>query len=67
MLATDDAGAISVLEPNGQLLARQVGFQWQLGDRVTAEQIERLAHHMARLFSISPRKKNHRLDSRDFG
>ena len=47
LLATDDAGAISVLEPNGQLLARQVGFQWQLGDRVTAEQIERLAHYMA--------------------
>ncbi|MET0501295.1 MAG: ethanolamine ammonia-lyase reactivating factor EutA, partial [Candidatus Binatia bacterium] len=47
LLATDDAGSISVLEPNGQLLARQVGFQWQLGDRVTAEQIERLAHYMA--------------------
>jgi ethanolamine utilization protein EutA len=47
LLATDGAGAISVLEPNGQLLAREVGFQWQLGDRVTAEQIERLAHYMA--------------------
>jgi ethanolamine utilization protein EutA len=47
LLATDDAGAISVLEPGGQSLARQLGFQWQLGDRVTAEQIERLARYMA--------------------
>jgi ethanolamine utilization protein EutA len=47
LLATDDAGAISVLEPGGQSLTRQVGFQWQLGDRVTAEQIERLARYMA--------------------
>jgi ethanolamine utilization protein EutA len=47
LLATDDAGAISVLEPSGESLARQVGFQWQLGDRVTAEQIELLARYMA--------------------
>jgi ethanolamine utilization protein EutA len=48
LLATDDAGAISVLEPGGESLAREVGFCWQLGDRVTAEQIDRLADHMAR-------------------
>jgi ethanolamine utilization protein EutA len=48
LLAIDDAGAISVLEPGGQFLARQVGLQWQIGDRVTAAQIERLADHMAR-------------------
>ena len=48
LLAMDEAGAISVLEPGGQSLAHQVGFQWQLGDRVTAAQIERLADHMAR-------------------
>jgi ethanolamine utilization protein EutA len=47
LLATDDAGAISVLEPGGQSLAREIGFQWQLGDRVTGEQIQRLAHYMA--------------------
>jgi ethanolamine utilization protein EutA len=47
LLATDDAGAISVLEPGGQSLAREIGFHWQLGDRVTAEQIQRLAHYMA--------------------
>ena len=48
LLAMDEAGAISVLEPGGQSLAHQVGFQWQVGDRVTAAQIERLADHMAR-------------------
>ena len=48
LLAIDDAGAISVLEPGGQSLARQVGFHWQVGEHVTAEQIERLAEHMAR-------------------
>jgi ethanolamine utilization protein EutA len=47
LLAVDDADFISVLEPGGQLLARQVGFQWQVGDRVTATQIEKLADHMA--------------------
>jgi ethanolamine utilization protein EutA len=48
LLAIDDAGAISVLEPGGQLLARQVGFQWQVGDRVTEAQIARLAEYMVR-------------------
>ena len=48
LLAIDDTGRISVLEPGGQSLARQVGFQWQVGDRVTAAQIEKLADHMAR-------------------
>ncbi|HEY6363545.1 MAG TPA: ethanolamine ammonia-lyase reactivating factor EutA [Candidatus Binatia bacterium] len=47
LLATDDVGAISVLEPGGQSLARQVGFKWELGDRVTAQQMERLARYMA--------------------
>lgn len=47
LLATDEADIISVLEPGGQALARQVGFEWQIGDRVTAEQIERLADQMA--------------------
>jgi ethanolamine utilization protein EutA len=48
LLAVDEAGVISVLEPGGQSLAHQVGFQWRLGDRVTAAQIGRLADHMAR-------------------
>jgi ethanolamine utilization protein EutA len=48
LLAIDDAGAISVLEPGGQSLASQVGVHWQVGDRVTLAEIERLADHMAR-------------------
>ncbi|MGH7823731.1 MAG: ethanolamine ammonia-lyase reactivating factor EutA [Candidatus Binatia bacterium] len=48
LLATDGAGAIIVLEPGGRALARQLGFEWQLGDKVSSEQLERLAEHMAR-------------------
>jgi ethanolamine utilization protein EutA len=48
LLAIDDAGAISVLEPGGQSLARQVGFQWRVADRVTEAQIARLADYMGR-------------------
>ncbi|TMA92934.1 MAG: recombinase [Deltaproteobacteria bacterium] len=47
LLATDGAGAITVLEPGGQSLARQVGFEWQVGSRVTKAEMERLANHMA--------------------
>ncbi|HEY7322739.1 MAG TPA: ethanolamine ammonia-lyase reactivating factor EutA [Candidatus Binatia bacterium] len=47
LLALDGAGSISVLEPGGELLARQVGFHWQVGDRVTAAQLEALVDHMA--------------------
>ena len=47
LLATDGTGTITVLEPGGKALARQVGFEWQVGSRVTNEEIERLANHMA--------------------
>jgi ethanolamine utilization protein EutA len=47
LLATDDTGAITVLEPGGQTLARRAGFAWKVGDRVSPEQIERLADYMA--------------------
>jgi ethanolamine utilization protein EutA len=47
LMATDENGLITVLEPGGQELLRQVGFEWRVGDRVTPEQIERLAQHMA--------------------
>jgi ethanolamine utilization protein EutA (predicted chaperonin) len=58
LLAVDDAGVISVLEPGGQSLARQVGFQWQVGDRVTAAQIEKLADHMVRaVFTLVEQEK----------
>ena len=59
LLAIDDAGCISVLEPGGQFLARQVGFQWQVGDRVTGAQIEKLADHMARVVLRLAQGENH--------
>jgi ethanolamine utilization protein EutA len=49
LIATDPDGRITVLEPGGQLLARRIGFEWQLRDTVTAEQLELLAKYMARV------------------
>ena len=59
LLAIDDAGVIYMLEPGGQSLASQVGFHWQIGDRVTAAQIERLADHMAHVVLTLARGENH--------
>ncbi len=39
LLATDNNGAITVLEPGGQSLARQAGFEWKIGDQVAPEEI----------------------------
>jgi ethanolamine utilization protein EutA len=47
LLATEDSGVITLLEPGGQTLARSAGFGWQPGDRVTAMQIDALADYMA--------------------
>jgi ethanolamine utilization protein EutA (predicted chaperonin) len=47
LVATDDTGIVTLLEPGGQALARQAGYHWKLGDRVTPEAIEKLAEHMA--------------------
>ena len=47
LLTTDSAGAIAVLEPGGRALARQAGFEWLPGSRVTNAEIEQLANHMA--------------------
>ena len=48
LMATDDSGAITVLEPGGQALAAQVGFDWEAGDRPSAADVAKLANHMAR-------------------
>jgi ethanolamine utilization protein EutA len=58
LVAIDDAGAISILEPGGRSLAHQIGLQWQICDRVTAAQIERLADHMARAVLSLVRDEN---------
>jgi ethanolamine utilization protein EutA len=47
LVATDRSGTITVLEPGGATLARQVECQWRLGGRIKAGELERVANHMA--------------------
>ena len=47
LIATNESGAITILEPGGQELARQAGLEWQIGDTPNADEIERLGDHMA--------------------
>ena len=47
LMAVDSGGTITVLEPVGQALARQVGLEWQIGSRISKGEVERLANHMA--------------------
>ncbi|HEV8725349.1 MAG TPA: ethanolamine ammonia-lyase reactivating factor EutA [Candidatus Binatia bacterium] len=46
LLAVDELGTVTVLEPGGQALARQIGFEYQVGKRITNAEIEHLANHM---------------------
>jgi ethanolamine utilization protein EutA len=43
----DDEGRIVRLDPAGRHLAQEAGFSWKPGDRVTREQMERVAGWMA--------------------
>jgi ethanolamine utilization protein EutA len=64
LIATDDAGRIIVLEPGGQALARQVGFQWHRGSLVTKAEIEHLGEHMARaVLALAQDEKHPELES----
>ena len=47
LLATGADGTITVLEPGGKALAGHVGLDWNVGDRTSPDDIERLAGHMA--------------------
>jgi ethanolamine utilization protein EutA len=47
LLATDAEGRITVLEPGGQAIAKNAGFTWQVGDRVTPDQIQTMTAWMA--------------------
>jgi len=47
LLATNDDGRIRVLEPGGQAIARNAGFDWHVGDATTSEQRDTMAGWMA--------------------
>jgi ethanolamine utilization protein EutA len=47
LLVVDAQGCITRLDPQGRELARQAGFDWQLGDRVEAAALDSLSEWMA--------------------
>ena len=47
LLVTDAHGVITRLDPQGRAHARRAGFDWGLGQRVTREQLARVAQGMA--------------------
>jgi ethanolamine utilization protein EutA len=47
LLVADADGRITRLDPQGKALARQAGFDWNLGDKVSAEDLDQLASSMA--------------------
>src|SRR5262245_12400018 len=58
LLATDGAGSITMIEPGGQILARQAGFDWRTGTRATHAAINQLASHMAQaVLSLTQEEK----------
>ena len=47
LLVVDDTGCITRLDPAGRLHAQRAGFDWQVGSRVTREQMALVAAGMA--------------------
>jgi ethanolamine utilization protein EutA len=47
LLVADEQGVITRLDPQGRAHARRAGFDWQLGTRVTREQLAQVATGMA--------------------
>src|SRR5207249_3962111 len=47
LMATDDAGRITLLEPGGRAIAQSAGLSWQIGDQATPGQIDSVASWMA--------------------
>jgi ethanolamine utilization protein EutA len=47
LLVVDAEGRITRLDPQGRALAREAGFDWQLGDRVQPAQLDSLCEWMA--------------------
>jgi len=53
LLVADDAGVITRLDPTGKQHAHDAGFDWHLGDKVTREELQRLAAHMADVLVVA--------------
>jgi ethanolamine utilization protein EutA len=49
LLVVDAEGRITRLDPQGQVLAKKAGFDWQLGSRASPGHLDRLAETMADL------------------
>ncbi len=47
LLAVSESGELQRMDPAGQTHAERAGFQWQLGDRVTTVDLEKVACSMA--------------------
>ena len=47
LMVIDDEGRITRLDPAGKHHAARAGFQWSLGDRVTSDELDRVADAMA--------------------
>lgn len=47
LIATDEQGRIKVLEPGGEVLAHQAGFDWKLGDQTTPAELAVVGAWMA--------------------
>jgi len=47
LIVVDDSGSITRLDPAGQRLAREAGFDWQLGSKVRPAELDRLADWLA--------------------
>ncbi len=47
LLAVSEAGVLQRMDPAGETHAERAGFQWQLGDQVTAADFEKVADSMA--------------------
>jgi len=58
LIATDHKGSIARLEPGGKNLAEQVGFHWEIGERISTAQLERLADHMAQAILALVQEEN---------
>jgi ethanolamine utilization protein EutA len=49
LLVADSEGRLTRLDPQGQALARKAGFEWTLGSRVSADDLDKVAATMAQL------------------